>query len=322
MCRAVEDYPRTLAEFERRFASAEACRAYLAQLRWPDGFRCPKCGGAKAWPVGTALWQCAACGRQTSVTAGTIFQDTRTPLPTWFRAMWWVSSQRTGASAKGLQQVLGLGSYETAWTWLHKLRRAMVRPGRDRLTGLVEVDETYLGGEEAGLDGRGALTKALIVVAAQAEGRRRVGRIRLRRVPNASANSLQGFIDEVVEPGSVVHTDGWLGYDRVKRHGYRHRITFVADHPEPASTMLPRVHLVVSLLKRWLLGTHQGAVTHAHLDYYLDEFTFRFNRRTSRHRGKLFYRLVQQAVAVTPAPYHSLVKHVRPRRRRRRHRNL
>src|SRR3989337_1393753 len=112
-----------MAEFERRFATPDACRAYLVQLRWPDGFRCPKC---------------AACGRQTSVTAGTIFQDTRTPLPTWFRAMWWVASQKTGASALGLQQVLGLGSYETAWTWLHKLRRGVGRPGRGPRGGTLE----------------------------------------------------------------------------------------------------------------------------------------------------------------------------------------
>jgi transposase-like protein len=213
-----------------------------------------------------------------------------------------------------------LGSYQTAWAWLHKLRRAMVRPDRDRLAGRVEVDETYVGGAEAGLAGRGALKKALIVVAVEEEGRR-MGRIRLRRVPDASADSLQGFIDEVVKPGSVVHTDGWLGYDRVKSHGYRHRITFLADHAEPASALLPRVHLVVSLLKRWLLGTHQGAVTPAHLDYYLDEFTFRFNRRRSRHRGKLFYRLAQQAVSVQPAPYRHLVKHVRRQPRRTRHHN-
>jgi transposase-like protein len=234
--------------------------------------------------------------------------------------MWCVASQRTGTSARALQQSLGLGSYQTAWAWLHKLRRAMVRPDRDRLAGRVEVDETYVGGAEAGLAGRGALKKALIVVAVEEEGRR-MGRIRLRRVPDASADSLQGFIDEVVKPGSVVHTDGWLGYDRVKSHGYRHRITFLADHAEPASALLPRVHLVVSLLKRWLLGTHQGAVTPAHLDYYLDEFTFRFNRRRSRHRGKLFYRLAQQAVSVQPAPYRHLVKHVRRQPRRTRHHN-
>jgi transposase-like protein len=317
---AVEDYPRTLAEFERRFATPDACRKYLVQLRWPDGFRCPKCGGTKGWPVGTLL-ECATCGRQTSVTAGTIFQDTRTPLPTWFRAMWWVTSQKTGASAIGLQQVLGLGSYETAWTWLHKLRRAMVRPGRERLTGRVEVDEAYIGGLEEGVRGRQTEKKALIAVAAEENGEG-IGRIRMRRIPDATADSLQAFIQEAVAPGSLLHTDGLLSYDRLEKHGYRHRITFLKGRKEAASELLPRVHRVVSLLKRWLLGTHQGAVSRAHLDYYLDEFTFRFNRRTSRHRGKLFYRLVQQAVAVDPAPYASLVKHVRRGKQRRRRHNI
>ena len=135
MFAAVDEYPRTWAEFEARFATEEACATYLAHLRWPSGFQCPGCGGAKAWPLRTGRWQCAGCGRQSSVTAGTIFQGTRTPLTTWFRAMWWVTSQKTGTSAVTLQQVLGLGSYQTAWAWLHKLRRAMVRPGRDRLTG-------------------------------------------------------------------------------------------------------------------------------------------------------------------------------------------
>lgn len=316
----MDDYPRTLAEFERRFATPEACRAYLAQLRWSQGFRCPKCGGAKAWAVG-CLHECAACGRQTSVTAGTIFQDTRTPLPTWFRAMWWVASQKTGASAIGLQQVLGLGSYETAWTWLHKLRRAMVRPGRDRLTGRVEVDEAYIGGLEEGVRGRQTVKKALIAVAAEENGEG-IGRIRMRRIPDATADSLQAFVQAAVAPGSLLHTDGLLSYDRLEKHGYRHRITFLKGRKESASELLPRVHRVVSLLKRWLLGTHQGAVSRAHLDYYLDEFTFRFNRRTSRHRGKLFYRLVQQAVAVDPAPYASLVRHVRPGKRRRRHHKI
>lgn len=318
----MEDYPRTLAEFEARFATEEACRAYLVQLRWPGGFRCPACGQGKAWQVRgrPTLFHCAGCGRQTSVTAGTIFQDTRTPLPTWFRAMWWVSSQKTGASAMGLQQVLGLGSYETAWTWLHKLRRAMVRPGRDRLTGTVEVDETYLGGLEEGVRGRRIGKKALIAVAVEEAGAG-TGRVRMRRIPDASADSLQAFVEEAVEPGSLLHTDGFLSYDRLEKHGYGHQITFLKGRTESAAELLPRVHRVVSLLKRWLLGTHQGAVSRAHLDYYLDEFTFRFNRRTSRHRGKLFYRLVQQAVAVAPAPYTSLVKHVRVRRPARRRRD-
>ena len=278
-------------------------------------------GGTKAWPVGPVLLECAACGRQTSVTAGTIFQDTRTPLPTWFRAMWWVASQKTGASAMGLQQVLGFGSYETAWTWLHKLRRAMVRPGRDRLTGRVEVDEAFIGGLEEGGRGRQTEKKALIAVAAEENGEG-IGRIRMRRIPDATADSLQAFVQEAVAPGSLLHTDGLLSYDRLEKHGYRHRITFLKGRKESASELLPRVHRVVSLLKRWLLGTHQGAVSRAHLDYYLDEFTFWFNRRTSRHRGKLFYRLVQQAVAVDPAPYASLGKHVRPGKRRRQHHKI
>jgi transposase-like protein/ribosomal protein L37AE/L43A len=306
---AVEDYPRTLGEFEARFATEEACRAFLVQARWPEGFRCPRCGAATAWPVRTVLWQCAGCGRQTSVTAGTIFQDTRTPLSTWFRAMWCVTSSKTGTSALALQQVLGLGSYQTAWAWLHKLRRAMVRPGRDRLSGRVEVDESFIGGL-GGARGRSTAKKALIVVAAEEVGHG-IGRIRMRRIPDASADSLQAFLEEAIARGSRVHTDGWHGYDRVKANGYRHRVTFLRGEHELASELLPRVHRVVSLLKRWLLGTHQGAVSAAHLDYYLDEFTFRFNRRTSRHRGKLFLRLVQQAVAVEAVPYARLIQHGR-----------
>ena len=221
--------------------------------------------------------------------------------------MWWVTAQKNGASALGLQRILGLKNYRTAWTWLHKLRRAMVRPGRDRLAGTVEVDETYLGGLEEGLRGRQVETKALIVVAAQEDGQG-IGRIRLRRIADASAASLIRFIEDAVEPGSVVHTDGWLGYEPLEKKGYRHAVTYLRGREESPSELMPRVHLVVSLLKRWLIGTHQGAVSHKHLDYYLDEFTFRFNRRRSRSRGKLFFRLVQQAVAVEPATYASIVR--------------
>jgi hypothetical protein len=309
--RVVEDYPRTLAEFEARFATDEACRAYLEQLRWGNGFHCPQCHGTRAWPVRTVLWQCTACGRQTSVTAGTIFQDTRTPLTTWFRAMWYVTGTKAGVSALGLQHVLGLGSYQTAWAWLHKMRRAMVRPGRDRLTGAVEIDESLVGGV-GGAHGRGTTKKALIVIAAEERGHG-IGRIRMRRIPDGSAISLQGFVQDVIAPGTPVHTDGWHGYNGLRACGYPHRVTFLRGEHHLASELLPRVHRVVSLLKRWLLGTHQGAVTAPHLDYYLDEFTFRFNRRTSRHRGKLFYRLVEQAVLVEPVPYARLVRRVRPR---------
>ena len=297
----MEDYPRNLAEFEARFATEEACRDYLFQLRWPEGFRCPRCGHGAAWPVRQGLWECSGCGRQTSVTAGTVFQDTRQPLRLWLRAIWWVTSQKNGVSALGLQRVLGLGSYKTAWSWLHKLRRAMVRPGRDRLSGRVEVDETYWGSPEEGVRGRQTYTKSLIAIAAQEDGRG-TGRLRMRRVRDASAESLMPFVEEAIERGSTVHTDGWLGYEPLQKRGYRHEVTFLDEGPESASKLLPRVHRVASLLKRWLLGTHQGAVNPEHLDYYLDEFTFRFNRRNSRSRGKLFYRLVQQAVAIDPVP--------------------
>jgi transposase-like protein len=241
------------------------------------------------------------------VTAGTIFQDTRKPLTLWFRAVWWVTSQKNGASAMGLQRVLGLRSYKTAWTWLHKLRRAMVRPDRDRLTGRVEVDETYLGGLEEGVRGRQTERKALIIVAAQEDGPG-IGRIRMRRIVDASAESLVPFIQDSVEAGSVVHTDGWLGYEPLGSKNYDHQVTFLKGDKKTPSELMPRVHRVISLLKRWLMGTHQGAVSLEHLDYYLDEFTFRFNRRKSRSRGKLFFRLLQQAVAIDPVPYKSMVK--------------
>jgi transposase-like protein len=241
------------------------------------------------------------------VTAGTVFQDTRKPLTLWFRAAWWVTSQKNGASAMGLQRVLGLKSYKTAWTWLHKLRRAMVRPDRDRLQGRIEVDETYLGGLEEGVRGRQTDAKALIVVAAQEDGPG-IGRIRMHRILDASAESLMPFVRDSAEPGSIIHTDGWLGYEPLERNGYGHDVTFLRGRKKTPSELMPRVHRVISLLKRWLMGTHQGAVSLEHLDYYLDEFTFRFNRRRSRSRGKLFFRLLQQAVAVDPVPYKSMVK--------------
>lgn len=299
-----EDYPKTLLELEQRFCTEEACIEYLAALRWPDGWVCPRCAGADGWSIRRTRWLCGHCRYEMSVTAGTIFQDSHSPLTIWFRAMWQITSQKNGMSALGLQRVLGLGSYKTAWTMLHKLRRAMVRPGRDRLDGVVEVDEAYWGGEETGVTGRGAEEKALIIVAAEEDGKG-IGRIRLRVIPDASSASLHGFIAEAIAPGSTVRTDGWRGYFGL--NGYVHDRQ-VQRHQEEGEHLLPRVHRVIALLKRWLLGTHQGAIGQEHLDAYLDEFTFRFNRRKSKSRGKLFYRLAQQAVLVGPAPYATLVK--------------
>ena len=249
---------------------------------------------------------CAHGHHQTSVLAGTVFQDTRKPLMMWFRAMWYVTSQKNGASALGLQRVLGLGSYQTAWVWLHKLRRAMVRPGREKLSGWVEIDETWLGGLEEGVAGRKKGEKALIVIAAEADGAG-IGRIRMRPIQDATAGSLHSFVEDCVDPGSTLHTDGWQGYVGLEKKGYRREVSVLRGRRKEASVVMPRVHRVVSLLKRWLLGTHQGAVSHEHLGYYLDEFTFRFNRRTSKSRGKLFYRLVQQAVATESTTYAAMV---------------
>ncbi|HRT22256.1 MAG TPA: IS1595 family transposase [Candidatus Hydrogenedentes bacterium] len=293
----MEDYPETVLDFEDRFATEAACREYLAEIRWPDGFRCPRCEHREAWRTERGLWHCRGCGFQTSVTAGTIFQDTRKPLRLWFRAMWYVVSQKQGVSALGLQRVLGLSRYETTWIWLHKLRTAMVRPGRDRLSGTVQVDETYIGGERSGKCGRGAAGKTLVVIAVEDQGKH-VGRIRLLRVPDASAVSLSFAVQEMIQPGSVVNTDGWAGYATLGTKGYIHEE--VRPIAEVGENLLPLAHRVSALLKRWLGGTHQGAVRPSHLDYYLDEFTFRFNRRTSRSRGKLFYRLMQQTVQVGP----------------------
>lgn len=305
----MEDYPKTLSELEKRFSSDEACRAYLYSLRWPDGFVCPRCGHKKSWEMSDGLYWCTSCSYKASVTAGTVFERTRKPLTVWFRVIWWITSQKYGASAKGLQQIIGLGSYETAWTWLHKLRRAMVRQGRDRLSGIIEVDETFIGGEKhGGKRGRGASGKALVLIAGQKDGKR-LGRIRLRRIPNASTESLELAVKEAIEPGSIVRTDGWGGYNDLSKVGYEHQV--VRKDAVVGKNLLPACNLVASLLKRWLGGTLQGAVSHQHLEYYLDEYTFRFNRRTSRYRGKLFYRLLQQAVITDVVTYDSIKRGVR-----------
>jgi len=307
----MEDYPKTLLEFEARFSTEEDCRDYLYQLRWPNGFCCPRCGHEKAWAVSRDWFQCAGCDHKVSVISGTIFHGTHKSLTLWFRAIWWLTGQKNGASALGFQRILGLGSYQTAWVWLHKLRRAMVTAGRDRLSGVIEVDETYIGGEKPGKRGRGAEGKTLVVVATEIKGSR-IGRIRLRRVPDASGTSLDEAVQRAAAQGSKIETDGWSGYSHLSSLGYVHEI--VRKDADIGDNLLPHCHRIATLLKRWLLGTHQGAVRHEHLDYYLDEFTFRFNRRTSTHRGKLFFRLLQNAIQVDPVSYHQITKGVRRNR--------
>ena len=302
------DYPKTFQEFDEWFSNDDACIDYIAKLRWPRGFCCPSCGDITEKPSLTnrGLFLCRKCKRQTSITAGTLFHKTHKPLRTWFFAMWFVTSQKHGASALGLQRVLGLGSYNTAWAWLHKLRRAMVCPGRDQLTGSVEVDETYVGGVGVKVRGRGAKRKTIVAIATEVRGRG-PGRIRMSVVPDVSAISLHEFISNNVTKGEKIRTDGWKGYNGIETMGYGHIVTNISDSGDPAHVVMPRVHRVASLLDRWWLGIHQGAIRPSHLDYYLDEFTFRFNRRASRARGLLFYRLMEQAVDCAPVSRRMIV---------------
>jgi transposase-like protein len=243
------------------------------------------------------FFRCAECLHDFTVTSGTLFAYTHKSLRIWFEVIWHVTNQKNGVSALGLQRAVGFGSYRTAWNWLHKLRRAMIRPGRDKLSGSVEVDETYVGGAKEGKVGRGAAGKSLVVVATEVKGKG-LGRIRMARVRDASAGSIHAAVTATVCTDSELLTDGWQGYSGIEEKGYTRKIIKSVGLTDDDLT--PRVHKVASLLKRWLLGTHQGSVNHAHLDYYLDEFTFRFNRRTSKSRGLLFYRLIEQSLQKEP----------------------
>ena len=300
------DYPRNRVEFDKFFPDDAACLGYLERLRWREGFSCASCGDSGTpWRATRGRLVCPHCRKQTSILAGTLFHRTRSPLSLWFLAAWELTSQKYGANALGLQRILGLGSYQTAWAWLHKYRRVMVRPGRDQLSGTVEVDESYIGGAEAGLRGRRTIKKAIVAVAVEVGGGK-IGRIRLRSVPNVSGKVLQRFICDVVVPGTTVCTDGWGGYGGLQEQGFRHTVTVHADSPDPAHVLI--------------LGTHQGGIAREHLPYYLDEFTFRFNRRTSRARGLLFYRLLEQAVHCAPTPtselYGNTGRGPKPRKKR------
>jgi len=296
-----------MAELEKMFPTQEACLEYLASLRWTasDGFICSHCKKTKAWRMGNGLWLCSDCRKQQSVLAGTIFQDTHMPMQTWFRAMWYLCANKNGMSAQNLQRLLGLKSYNTAWLCLHKLRRVMVRPGRNRLSGTVEVDECYIGGPKEGRRGRGAFGKQIVFVAAEV-CKHKIGRIRLLRIPNVSGAVLENAVSEAIVEGTRVRTDGWSGYNGIVQMGYGREIADENDR-ELADVVLPKCHLIVSLVKRWILGTLQGNVGACHLQDYLNEFTFRFNRRTSNSRGLLFYRLAELAVMASPVPRSAIV---------------
>lgn len=314
--RAGMHYPRSLGEFQAWFRSDADCLDYLEWLRWPNGFACPQCGDS-GWRLGDGRFMCSGCGQRTSVTAGTIFDRTRTPLTVWFTACWLFATSKDGISALSLKRTLEIGSYQTAWAMLHRLRSVLVRPGRDRLSGTVEVDETYIGGDEPGLSGgRAPGKKVLTGVAVEVRQPRGFGRCRMVPLADASAASLHPFVTDHVEPGAKVITDGWRAYRGVAQLGYIHEQRNQAAakaQGEDTADLLPAVHRVASLAKRWLLGTHQGSVDNAHLASYLNEFAFRFNRRRSGSRGMVFYRLLELAVGHAPVRYQNLIVTRRPR---------
>lgn len=300
----MDEFPKNLIEFTNRFKTVEDCSRYLAQVRWPAGFICPKCKSNKGWTTYRETIYCSSCEKQTSVRAGTALHKTHLSIQTWFMAIWLLCTQKTGLSAYDLQRELGLGSYRTAWLLLHKLRSAMICAGRDPLKGDVEVDEAYYGLDEPGIIGRRIVNKSLIAVAVEIEGNK-VGRIRLGCIKDASSESLGAFIKNSVEAGSTVTTDGWSGYSSVNKLGYNHYV--IPSKEKDLTGLLPHVHLVISLLKRWMRGTLQGNVSKKHLHKYLDEFVFRFNRRKSRHIGKIFHRVVEQLVIKKPSSYKEIV---------------
>jgi transposase-like protein len=310
-------YPASTGEFMAWFPADADCLDYLEWLRWPGGFVCPNCGHVGGWDLADARCMCGGCGSRTSVTAGTIFDRTRTPLTVWFTACWLFATQKDGVSALSLKRTLDIGSYQTAWAMLHRLRSVLVRPGRDRLSGMVEVDETYIGGEEPGLrGGRAKGKKSLVGVAVELKEPRGYGRCRMAILADASAASLHPFVTEHVEPGATVITDAWQGYTGIDKLGYtrdRRSQRAARARGDNPGELLPGVHRVASLAKRWLLGTHQGSVDDAHLQSYLNEFVFRFNRRRSRSRGLLFYRVLELAMAHEPVRYRELVLNPQPK---------
>jgi transposase-like protein len=291
-------------EFEKSFQSEKQCLEYLINTKWPDGFSCAECGTKNYWHLSRKRIKCSQCGQVITVTAGTLFDQSNKPLTLWFRAIWWMIGQKTGVSAKGLQKILGIGSYKTAWFWLHKLRVLMVLPERTKLSGKVEIDETYVGGKKQGKRGRGSENKKAVIVAIEVLPIG-TGRVRLKKIDSVKRKNLSEFVKANVEPGTMVVTDGYTGYLFLENEGYAHTVNkqVVATEEEE---MLPNIHRVASLLKRWLIGTHQNYSSEERLQSYLDEFSFRYNRRKSKSRGLLFHRIVDHAMVHQPILYESI----------------
>jgi len=289
------------------FPDENECLNYLYDLRWHDGFICPKCNQAsEPWHKTRNRIECALCRHQTTVTAGTIFEKTRTPLTTWFEAAWHVTTAKSGMSAKTLERTIGT-SYHVAWMMLHRFRVAMVNSERAKLVGTVEIDETFVGGEEhGGKRGRGT-DKAIVAIAVEIKEGKGFGRTRMRHIPDASGDSLLPFIKDCVTSGATIVTDGWSGYSKVEESGYKRVLKNISESDDFAHVAMPGVHRLASLLKRWILGTHQGSVSGEHLQSYLEEYTFRFNRRNSSSCGLVFRRLLEHSVVANPVTQSDIV---------------
>ncbi len=290
------DYPKNYRQLFARLATQQDCLDYIAAVRWKDGFVCPECESKRSWRTKRLQWVCVECKSQIRVLAGTLFQDTKLPLALWFQMIWWFVGPKNGASALALMQNFGIGSYRTSWTLLGKLRSCTVLPTRHPLSGAIEVDEAFLGGKN---------NKEIIAVAAEKRGKA-TGRIRLRHIKSREGPEIQNFIVETITIGSTIISDRYKGYSAIVKKGYLHepqkKPYFWEEVDGNDERLLPRAHRVTSLLKRWFYGTYQGRVDKHSLQSYLDEFVFRFNRRTSGSRGLLFHRMVEAAVNSKPKP--------------------
>ncbi|MDR2340043.1 MAG: IS1595 family transposase [Deltaproteobacteria bacterium] len=289
----MEDNPVSKTELEARFPTEESCFDYIFKTRWPGSPACPKCGSFRVWKYGTTL-QCSECRGSIRFLSGTLFQDTHLPLLDWFRVMWFIVSQKNGINAMVLRHNFHL-TYSTAWNILRKLRRAMAGSVDHPLEGSVEVDEAYIGGFKGGAKGMHASDKALVVLAAEFTDTS-ISRVRMKLIPSANAENLLGFIGGCVKPGTTVVTDGWKGYSGLEGNGYRHEVRQIA----PGKKSLPHVNEIMNLLKSWLMDTLRGNPSPDYLEYYLDEYTFRYNNRHLKSGGEMFYRLLQLAVQTPP----------------------
>ncbi len=294
------EFPKTVEEFDRAFPDEAACRRFLVELRWGGRPICRKCGGERMWELTNGRFECRGCGYQMSVTVGTPLQGTRKPLKLWFRAIWEMVARKNGISAKDLQRILGFGSYETAWSWMHKLRRCMVRANRPPLNGDVMVDDAHLGSKSPHT-GRPGSTKAAIFVAAELGGR-----VRLEHTPDLSTRSVSSFVSRNTTEQSCVTTDGYGTYNQNTIPPRQHRQIVVKHLSDKTTDPFLRAHQVISLMKRWWIGTYHGAISRKYLQVYLDEFEFRYNRRKTEGVGRIVARVLQILAASKPVTYESI----------------